>query len=131
MPDSHTSARGLIWRRPVSNRQVVLGVVGAALIAAGLLALWFPVHVGQYDQWGMQISCGRGFNASLSQTPEAHDAGLAGQCETALLLRRLWAIPAAIIGWVLVTVVAVIWVRSTPDDAEESTRFWELRGDAT
>jgi hypothetical protein len=115
----------------VSNRQVVLGVVGAALIAAGLLALWFPVHVGQYDQWGMQISCGRGFNASLSQTPEAHDAGLADQCQTALLLRRLWAIPAAIIGWVLVTVVAVIWVRSTPDDAEESTRFWELRGDAT
>jgi len=42
----------------------------------------------------MQISCGRGFNASLSQTPGAHDAGLAGQCGTALLLRRLWAIPA-------------------------------------
>src|ERR1700733_8394078 len=118
-------------RRPVSNRQVVLGVVGAALIAAGLLALWFPVHVGQYDQWGMQISCGRGFNASLSQSPGAHDAGLAGQCGTALLLRRLWAIPAAVTGWVLVTIIAAIWVRSTPDDSEESTRFWELRGDAT
>jgi hypothetical protein len=39
----------------VSNRQVVLGVVGAALIATGLLALWFPVHVGQYDQCG--FSC--------------------------------------------------------------------------
>jgi hypothetical protein len=113
----------------VSNRQVVLGVVGAALIATGLLALWFPVHLGQYDQWGMQISCGTGFNAG--QTPGAHDAGLAGQCGTALLLRRLWAIPVAITGWVLVTVVAAIWVRSTPDDSEESTRFWELRGDAT
>jgi hypothetical protein len=32
---------------------------------------------------------------------------------------------------VLVTVLAAIWVRSTPDDSEESTRFWELRGDAT
>ena len=115
----------------MSNRQVLLGVVGAALIAAGLLALWFPVHLGQYDQWGMQISCGRGFNGSLSQTPGAHDANLAGQCATALLLRRLWAIPAAIIGWVLVTVLAAKWVRSTPDDSEESTRFWELRGDAT
>ena len=70
----------------MSNRQVLLGVVGAALIAAGLLALWFPVHLGQYDQWGMQISCGRGFNGSLSQTPGAHDANLAGQCATALLL---------------------------------------------
>ena len=115
----------------MSNRQVVLGVVGAALMVAGLLALWFPVYLGQYDQWGMQISCGRGFNATLSQTPGAHDGGLAGQCETALLLRRLWAIPAAIIGWVLVTVFVAIWVRRTPGDSEESTRFWELRGDAT
>ena len=115
----------------MSNRQVVLGVVGAALLAAGLLALWFPVYVGQYDQWGMQISCGRGFNGRLSQTPGAHDANLAGQCATALLLRRLWAIPAAVIGLVVVTVVAAIWVRSTPDESEESTRFWELRGDAT
>ena len=114
----------------MSNRQVLLGVVGAALIATGLLALWFPVHLDQYDQWGMQISCGRGFNGSLSQSPGAHDANLAGQCATALLLRRLWAIPAAIIGWALVTVVAAIWVH-TPDDSEESTRFWELRGDAT
>lgn len=115
----------------MSNRQVVLGVVGAALIVTGLLALWFPVHVGQYDQWGMQISCGRGFNASLPQNPGAHDASLVGQCGTALLLRRLWAIPVTVIGWVLVTVLAAIWVRSTPDDSEESTRFWELRGDAT
>jgi hypothetical protein len=114
----------------VSNRQRVLGVVGAALIAAGLMALWFPVHLGQYDQWGMQISCGRGFNAGLSQTPGAHDAGLAGQCGTALLLRRVWAIPAAVVGWVLVTVVATIWVRSAPENPEESTRFWELHGDA-
>lgn len=115
----------------MSNRQVLLGVVGAALIAAGLLALWFPVHLGQYDQWGMQISCGRGFNGSLSQTPGADNANLAGRCGTALLVRRLWAIPAAIMGWVLVTILAVKWVRSTPDDSEESTRFWELRGDAT
>ena len=115
----------------MSNRQVVLGVMGAALIVTGLLALWFPVHVGQYDQWGMQISCGRGFNGSLPQTPGADDANLAGQCATALLRRRLWAIPAAITGWVLVTILAVKWVRSTPDDSEESTRFWELRGDAT
>jgi hypothetical protein len=115
----------------VSNRQVVLGVLGAALIVAGLLALWFPVHLSQYDQWGMQISCGRGFNASLSQTSEVNDAGLVGQCGTALLVRRLWAIPTAVIGWVLLTVIVTIWVRCTPTAAEESTRFWELRGDAT
>jgi hypothetical protein len=32
---------------------------------------------------------------------------------------------------VLVTIIVAVWVRSTPDDSEESTRFWELRGDAT
>jgi hypothetical protein len=116
-------------RRSVSTRQTLLGVVGVALIAAGLLALWFPVHLGLYDQWGMQISCGRGFSAGLS--PGAHDADLAHQCGSALLMRRLWAIPAAITGWALVAVAATMWVRSEPENPEESTRFWEIRGDAT
>ena len=115
----------------MSNRQILLGIVGAALIVAGVAALWFPVHLNQYDPWGMQISCGRGFNASLSQGPAARDAGFAGPCGSALLLRRLWAIPAAVVGWALVTITAAIWVRSAPDEPEESTRFWELHGDAT
>jgi hypothetical protein len=115
----------------VSIGQKVLGVLGAALLVVGLSALWLPVHLAQYDPWGMQISCGRGFDADLSQTPGAHDAGLAGQCGTALLLRRIWAIPAAVVGWLLVTVAAAIWVRSAPENPEESTRFWELHGDAT
>lgn len=115
----------------MSNRRVALGFVGIALIVAGLLALWFPVHLNQYDLWGMQISCGRGFNASLSQGPAAKDAAFAGHCGSALLLRRLWAIPATVIGLLLVTITAAIWVRSAPDEPEESTRFWELHGDAT
>jgi hypothetical protein len=114
----------------VSNRQKVLGALGAALLAAGVLALWFPVHLDQFDQWGMQISCGRGFSSGLSQSTGAHDAGLADQCGTALLVRRMWAIPAAVVGWMLVTVIAWIWVRSAPENPEESTRFWELHGDA-
>lgn len=115
----------------MSNRQVMLGIVGAALIAAGLTALWFPVHLDQYDRWGMQISCGRGFSASVPPPSEAYGADYSGQCGSALLLRRLWAIPAAVAGWAIVMLIAAAWVRSAPDNPEESTRFWELRGDAT
>jgi hypothetical protein len=101
------------------------------LVLAGLSALWFPVHLGQYDRWGMQVSCGRGFSASVPQPSGADGADYAGRCGTALLLRRLWAIPAAVAGAVLLMFTTAIWVRSEPDDPEVSTRFWELRGDDT
>jgi hypothetical protein len=115
----------------VSNRQGMLGILGAALILAGLSALWFPVHLGQYDRWGMQISCGNGLSASVPQPSGADAADYAGRCGTALLLRRLWAIPAAVGGAVLLILVTAIWVRSEPDDPEESTGFWALGGNAT
>jgi hypothetical protein len=109
----------------------MLGILGAALVLAGLSALWFPVHLGQYDRWGMQVSCGRGFSASVPQPSGADGADYAGRCGTALLLRRVWAIPAAVVGAVLLILVTAIWVRSEPDDPKESTRFRELRGNAT
>ncbi len=115
----------------MSNRQIMLGVLGAALVVVGLSALWFPVHLGQYDRWGMQVSCGRGASASVPPPSEAYGADYTGPCGSALLLRRLWAIPAAAVGWALVMLTAAAWVRNAPDHPEESTRFWEIRGDAT
>lgn len=115
----------------MSNRQLVLGCLGIVLIVTGLLALWFPVYLGQYDHYGMQISCGTGFSGGLSPAADGGGAGLAAKCGTALLIRRIWAIPTAVIGWALLTAVLAIWVHTKPDAEEESTRFWELRGDAT
>lgn len=114
----------------MSNRQLYLGIVGALLVVVGLLALWFPVYLSQYDQYGMQIACGRGFSADLSQAAGANGSGLVAQCGTALLLRRLWAIPAAILGWLILAGVFAIWDHTKPP-AEESSRFWELSGDST
>lgn len=114
----------------MSNRQLLLGIVGAVLLAIGLLALWFPVYLSQYDQYGMQIACGRGFIADLSQAADAHGDGLVAQCGTALLRRRIWAIPAAVLGWLILTGLIANWVRATPP-AQESSRFWTLRGDGT
>jgi hypothetical protein len=114
----------------VSNRKLLLGITGVLLIVVGLLALWFPVYLSQYDQYGMQISCGRGFSANLSQAVDANGEGLVAQCGTALLLRRLWAIPAAVLGWLILTGLLAIWVHTKPP-TEESSRFWELSGDST
>jgi hypothetical protein len=115
----------------VSNRRLLLGCLGIALIATGLLALWFPVYLGLYDRYGMQIGCGRGFSGDVSPAADIGGASLAGKCGTALLVRRIWAIPTAVIGWALLTAILAIWVHNKPDAEEESTRFWELRGDAT
>ena len=114
----------------MSNRQLSLGIAGALLIVIGLLALWFPVYLSQYDQYGMQIACGRGFSANLSQAADAKGHDLVAQCGTALLLRRIWAIPAVILGWLILTGLVASWARTKPS-TEESSRFWELRGDST
>jgi hypothetical protein len=114
----------------VSNRQLYLGIAGALLVVIGVLALWFPVYLSQYDHYGMQIACGRGFSANLSQAADANGDGLVAQCGTALLLRRIWAIPAVVLGWLILTGLIASWVRTTPP-ADEGSRFWELSGDST
>jgi hypothetical protein len=98
----------------VSNRALFLGIAGAVLVVVGLLALWFPVYLSQYDQYGMQISCGRGFSANLSQAADANGDGLVAQCGTALLLRRIWAIPAAVLGWLILTGLIATWLHNAP-----------------
>jgi len=114
----------------VSNRQLYIAIVGASLVVVGLLALWFPVYLSQYDHYGVQIACGRGFSSNLSQASDAGGQGLVAQCDTALLLRRIWAIPAVVLGWVILTGLVAIWAHTKPSD-EESSRFWELSGDST
>jgi hypothetical protein len=114
----------------VNNRQLFLGIVGALLVVVGLLALWFPVYLSQYDHYGVQIACGRGFSSNLSQAADAGGDSLVAQCGTALLLRRLWAIPAVVIGWLTLTGIVAIWAHTKPSE-EESSRFWELSGDST
>jgi hypothetical protein len=117
-------------RKSLTNRQLLLGIAGALLVVVGLLALWFPVYLSQYDQYGMQIACGRGFSANFSAAADAKGDGLVAQCGTALLLRRIWAIPAVIVGWLILTGLVARWARTKPG-SEESSRFWELRGDST
>ena len=77
------------------------------LIATGLLALNFPVFIDAFDQFGFQIKCGTGYFANLTQAAEASGGDYVGQCETALMLRRLWTIPLVAIGSILLAVIVV------------------------
>jgi hypothetical protein len=90
------------------HRAFYLGVLSVALIATGLIALNFPVFLSAYDQYGFQIKCGTGYFANLAQAAEAGGGDHVGQCETALTLRRLWAIPLVLIGSILFAVIAVV-----------------------
>lgn len=99
-------------------------IVFAAVLflAGGLFALRFPVFIEAYDQFGWQVKCGSGFTTDLTQASNAeqkpagqnatagapHPAGgdYVGQCNNALIARRVWAIPSAALGGLTLTWVA-------------------------
>lgn len=106
------------------HRAFYLGVLGAAMIGVGLLALNFPVFINAFDQFGFQIKCGTGYLSNLSQASEAGGDHVA-QCQTALLTRRLWAIPVVAVGSIVLAVVvfvaATVWGRESVFGEDPST----------
>jgi hypothetical protein len=96
------------------HRLVYTGIVCGVLVGFGLIALNFPVFLDAYDQWGFQIKCGTGYATDLTQaaaTVGQHN--FVNECETALLVRRLWTIPlVAISGLVLLVVTAASAITS-------------------
>ena len=99
------------------HRAFYLGVLSVVMIVVGLLALRFPVFIDAYDQFGLQIKCGTGFGTDLTQAASRHRGNYVGQCETALMLRRMWAIPMVAIGSILfaglILVAATVWGRES------------------
>jgi hypothetical protein len=100
------------------HRLAYAGIAAAVILAIGLLAMNFPVFLDDYDQWGFQIKCGTGYVSDLSQAAAAvGERNYADECETALLMRRLWTIPLVTLGTV---VVLVVLVASATTSARES-----------
>lgn len=99
------------------HRAFYIGVLSVGLIVVGLLALNFPVFIDAYDQWGWQIKCGTGFSSDLTQAAEAGAGNYVDQCGTALMLRRIWAIPIVVIGSIVLAgaalVAATVWGRES------------------
>ena len=104
--------------RTLTRRHMIFGIAGLVLAVVGLLALWFPVYLDQYDLYGVQVTCGNGFSANLNQAAQAK---LATKCDSALLVRRVWAIPAVAFGWLLVAGFLLAWVRAAQPEKESSS----------
>jgi hypothetical protein len=96
------------------HRLAYAGIVCGVLVGFGLIALNFPVFLDAYDQWGFQIKCGTGYATDLTQAAAVvGQHNFVDQCETALLVRRLWTIPlVAISGLVLLVVTAASAITS-------------------
>jgi hypothetical protein len=100
------------------HRLAYTGIAAAVILGIGLLALNFPVFLDDYDQWGWQINCGTGYVSELTQAAAAiGDKNYVEECQTALLLRRIWAIPLVVVGGV---VVLAVLVASATTSARES-----------
>ena len=100
------------------HRLAYTGIVAGVVLAAGLLAMNFPVFLDSYDQYGWQIKCGTGYITDLSQAADAvGETNYVDQCESALLLRRLWTMPLAVIAG---TVLLAVLVASATTSARES-----------
>jgi hypothetical protein len=91
------------------HRAFYIGLVAFFLIVVGLLALNFPVFLDAFDQYGFQIKCGTGYITDLSQAASAAGQhNFVDQCETALLIRRLWTIPLAAVGSIVIVIALAI-----------------------
>ena len=87
----------------MSNQRFAILIVGAAVLAVGLLALRSPVFLPDFDLWGFQINCGTGFHSDYAQAVIADSSGgrFVDQCRTAVATRRDWAIPVVAAGALL------------------------------
>jgi hypothetical protein len=100
------------------HRLAYTGIAAAVILGIGLLALNFPVFLDDYDQWGWQINCGTGYVSERTQAAAAiGDKNYVEECHTALLLRRIWAVPLVVVGGV---VVLAVLVASATTSARES-----------
>jgi hypothetical protein len=98
-----------------------IGIAGLLLAAIGLAALLYPIYLDQYDVYGIRVGCGNGLRSDLSQAAQGEHHDLVTQCDTALLVRRAWAIPAIAIGWLLVTGFLLRWVHSSQSEKEAAS----------
>jgi hypothetical protein len=96
----------------VTHRLMYIGIAGVLLAAFGLGAMLYPVHLNEFDMYGIKVSCGNGIHSNLSRAAETHGHDFVTQCGSAVLIRRVWAIPTVVIGWLLVTAFLVRWVHN-------------------
>jgi drug/metabolite transporter (DMT)-like permease len=100
----------------LTRRHTILAIAGLFLAVVGVMALWLPVHLDQYDAYGIKVNCGNGLNFDIADTIAVHGGDFADKCDRALLIRRAWAIPAVALGSFLFASFLLTWARCQPPE---------------
>lgn len=108
-----STARPISALENMSTRRLLILAAGLVLLMTGLFALWIPVFLGDFDQWGFRINCGSGLSSAFSQAEIADSAGthFVDRCGTAIAVRRAWTIPLAAAGALLLSALVISPVR--------------------
>jgi hypothetical protein len=94
----------------LTTRRLLAMVAAGAVVIFGLLGMWQPVYIDDYDRYGFQIDCGTGLigdDAGVQLAEESEVEERSDECGTALLLRRTWSITAIIGGIAVVVALAL------------------------
>ena len=93
----------------MSTRRLLILAAGLLLLTSGLFALWMPVFLGDFDQWGFRINCGTGSAGAFSQAEIADWPGthFVDRCGTAIAVRRDWTIPVAVAGALFLSALVI------------------------
>ncbi|WP_156622902.1 hypothetical protein [Mycobacterium sp. 1164966.3] len=94
----------------MSTRHLLILAAGLLLLMTGLFALWMPVFLGDFDQWGFRINCGTGLRSAFSQAQIADSSGthFVDRCGTAIAVRRAWTIPLAVSGALFLSALVIM-----------------------
>ena len=116
------------------TRGWLITLIGIAILAGGLIGLCFPVFLNSYDSVGIQVKCGNGYYAELTQATADDErstsrvaqpaTGYASQCMNALAHRREWLIPVAALGGIILISELVAWSRVKSRNSAADTNDW-------
>ena len=114
------------WVEVLRDR-FTIGVIAAAAIVVGIIALQWQVHLDAYDRWGFHIGCGTGLQADYDQATRADDAAgptastdYTGQCQSAIVWRRVAAGSLVLLG-VAVSIALIPRHAKVSDASTKST----------
>jgi hypothetical protein len=105
-------------------------LIGTIVLAGAMVALCFPVYLGTYDRWGVQIKCGNGYYSQLLQATiddqdqarqSAPATSYIDQCNSALAHQRAWAIPVGAVGALILVPELMAWARGRSPSPVEPT----------
>ena len=106
--------------KTVFRDRFIAALVAATLVLGGLLAFFYPIHLSDYDPWGMQVPCGTAVVPDADQAVAADmytankppgaaalaPTHYAAQCNRAVWVRRGWSVPLTLAGVALGVVAA-------------------------